>query len=109
MKTIHDINFYKRGAQYGDERGMYMPGRYWVSEAEIVLAWDMCEARLADIDWTKKVCAETIFTTDIWHTLPIGTRNNLGRCIKYFSVHNMQPIKVANPGTKGTLFYKQKV
>lgn len=108
MRTIHDIKFDKHGGKFGNQLGLYMPGHYWVPKAEIELAWDIANAHLPDIDWTKRVYSETIFTTDIWEEFKKPTKLMLGRCLKYFSVHGMLPIEVANPGKKGKIFYKQK-
>lgn len=108
MNTIDDINFIERDARYGKQRGLFMPGNYWVGEAEITLAWEIANAHLPDIDWTKKVSTETIFTTEVWQQFWKPLKFSLGRCIKFFSVHGMLPIKVANPGKKGKILYRPR-
>ena len=37
-----------------------MPGHYWVPKAEIELAWDIANAHLPDIDWTKRVYSDEL-------------------------------------------------
>ena len=108
MYPMDGIRFDEHGGKFGKQRGMYMPGKFWVPEADFNLAWEIAKAHLPSIDWTKKVSSETFFTTEIWHQFWGINRFNFGRCIKYFSVHNMLPIEVANPGKKGKRFYKLK-
>lgn len=109
MESIRDIKFDERKSKHGIQRGLYMPGHYWVPEAEIKLTWEIANAQLGDIDWTQKVCTETIFTADIWKEFKKPVKFMLGRCLKYFSVREMLPLEVANPGKKGKIFYKQRV
>ncbi len=108
MKSINDINFIEHGGRYGKQLGLFTLGHYWVGRSEMVLAWEIFHSHLSCIDWSKKVCSETFFTTEIWHQFPKLTLFQFGRCFKYFCVHEMLPIEVANPGKKGKLFFKQK-
>lgn len=108
MKTIDDIKFIEHGGKHGKTLGLFMPGRYWVSEPEIVLTWKIAIAHLDTIDWMKKVCTETIFTEDIWRQFEKPVKFSFGRALKYFCTHEMLPIEVANPGKKGKRFYKMK-
>lgn len=104
MNSFEDIRFEENGKQLG----LYMPGHYWVPKAEIELVWNMANAYLPEIDWTKRVCTETFFTTEIWKQFKKPIRFMLGRCLKYFSVHGILPIEVSNPDKSGKRYYRRR-
>ena len=108
MNTVDAINFIEHGGMHGKRLGLFMPGAYWVPKNEVVLAWEIANANLHEIDWAEKVCTETILNPAIWLQFSRPMKHRLGRCLKYFCVHNMLPIVVANPGKKGKRFYKKK-
>lgn len=108
MISIDDIRFIEHGGRYGNALGCYMPGGYWVSKERIVFAWEKSRANQQQIDWSGKVCAETLIGTDTWKSLSFGHRLALGRCIKCFCNRQMLPIEVANPDKKGKRLYRRK-
>lgn len=108
MNTVYDINFIEHGGIHGKQLGIFMPGLYWVPKDEVLLSWEIANATLHEIDWTKKVCTETILSPEIWRQFATSMKYRLGRCLKFFSDQELLPIDVANPGKKGKRFYKKK-
>lgn len=108
MSTVDDIRFIEHGGLRGKQTGIFMPGHYWVPKDEIILAWEIANANLPELDWVEKASSETILNPEIWRQFSNSMKFRLGRCLKYFSEHGMLPIVVANPDKKGKRFYKRK-
>lgn len=104
---FNKIKFVRHGGKYGKQLGLRMPGHYWVPREDVLFAWDNATKRIFLIDWYKKVVSKCFFDQDAWSGFPKGKKLALGRCIKYFSTHEMLPIEVANPEKKGSRVYKQ--
>jgi len=106
---LKDIRFEENGGKYGKQRGVFMPGGFWVPQGDVELAWKNASTRYPRIDWDGKVCSATFFDPDEWKGYPFGKQLALGRCIKFFSIHGMLGIEVANPRKKGKRFYRRKL
>ena len=105
---FNKIKFVRHGGKYGKQLGLWMPGHYWVPREDVLFAWDNATKRLFMLDFSQdKVVSKLFFDQDEWSALLNGKKLALGRCIKYFSTHEMLPIEVANPGKKGSRIYKK--
>ena len=100
-----DINFTEHSWHYGTSLGFPVRG-YWVTKDLFDLMWRKANREIPKLDWSKQQTVVTIFGgKDEWQQLSFGQRIALGRCLKYFADQGMLPIRVANPGKKGTRKY----
>lgn len=82
-----------------------MPGGYWVSRALIAESFRMFWRCVPKLKPTRKHTARQMCSDPGWAERPRGQRLAIGRCFKYFEVHGVLPITLANPGKRGTRKY----
>ncbi len=103
--NFDDISYIERNGTKKSGPGLLLPGGYWVAKSTVVLAWvRVCEV-LPRLPRDDKYCAETLCGVEFWKSHRCGKRIAFGRCIKYFVVHELLPLRVANPGKKGKRKY----
>lgn len=90
----------------GRGTGLKMPGGYWVTETTLRKAWNSFWRRVSSLDPTKIHSAEDLACTTGWTNRPRGERIAIGRCFKYFAVHGVLPITIANPEAKYNFKYR---
>jgi len=105
-----DIKYVERNTAYGKQFVLSMPGGYGVPKGTVNEAWKLIHQNWNFVDWSERQTAETMIGHDHWVSQSFGARLAMGRCIKFFIVHDMlpSPLKVANPGKKGKRFYRPK-
>ena len=104
---FNKIKFEQHSGKFGKQLGLRMSGNYWVPREDVLFAWENATPRVFLLDWTKPVFSKLFFDQDKWNGFPKGKKLALGRCIKYFSTHEMLPIEEANPEKKGSRIYKK--
>lgn len=77
--------------------GLKMPGGYWVSETTLRRAWTMFWRNAGGLDPSMPHKAENLVGASVWNKRPRGEHIAMGRCFKYFAVHGVLPITLANP------------
>lgn len=87
------------------EEGLEMPGGYWVSRALLLEVFRMFWRCASDLRPARKHTARQMCSDPGWEDRPRGQRLAIGRCIKYFEVHGVLPIRLLNPDTRGTRKY----
>ena len=102
--VFEDIAFYERAGSSNHELGLYLKGR-WVPKKNFETVWAGALVEIPKLDWTRLQTAETISGVPGWKKLPVGYRISLGRCLIFFVEEEMLPLRIANPGKKGTRKY----
>jgi hypothetical protein len=75
-----------------------MPGpRGWVQAKTVRAAWTLFWRSAHKLDPTRAHTAEALANTPDWDSRPNGELQAIGRCFKYFSLHGVLPITLANP------------
>jgi hypothetical protein len=103
-----DIRYFKRNGSVTSAVGLVLPGRYWVSRKVFQEAWRQIRPRYSALDWRVQQTAESLCGESFWKTQICGKQLALGRCVKYFVVHEILPLRVANEGKKGKRKYVRK-
>lgn len=85
--------------------GITMPGGYWVEQWLIQDSWKMFWRGVHLLNASRKHSAEALCADPGWCDRKRGERLKLGRCFKYFAVHGVLPIALANPGKSGPRKY----
>ena len=101
------IAFYEEAGSGKHELGLHLKGR-WVPKKNFQTVWTGALEEIPKLDWTHLQTAETISGVPNWKKLPVGYRISLGRCLKFFVDEGMLPLRIANPGKKGTRKYARK-
>jgi hypothetical protein len=75
-----------------------MPGpRGWVQAQTVCTAWALFWRSAHTLDANRLHTTEGLACTPDWSSRPEGERRAMGRCFKYFSLHGVLPITLANP------------
>ena len=102
---LADIKFTERSGRDGSSLGANAGG-YWVAKVRFEEMWSRANAAMQTLDWSKPQTGRTIFGDDeVWNSYKRGARIAFGRCLKYFAVHDMLPIREANPAKSGSRIY----
>jgi len=84
----------------------FKPGGNWVTEATMREAWQLFWRSVDTLDRSKTHKAEGLACTPGWASRPDGWKQAMGRCYKYFAVHGVLPITIANPEAKYNFKYR---
>jgi len=103
-----DINFTQSGRFDRPGLGLKLPGGFWVQQKYFETAWQRALENIPKLDWRHLQTAETLCGTKCWRDHDCGPRLKLGRCIKYFVVQQMLPLRVANARKKGARKYTRQ-
>lgn len=102
---LADIKFTEHDSHNGSPLGANA-GRYWVAKVRFEEMWSRANAMMQTLDWSKPQTVRTIFGDDeVWNSYKRGARIAFGRCLKYFAVHDMLPIRETNPAKTGNRKY----
>jgi hypothetical protein len=77
--------------------GLAMPGRYWVTQVTVRETFKLFWLAARQLESARTHSAEGLVRTAEWADRPRGERIAMGRCFKYFSLHGILPITLANP------------
>lgn len=87
----------------------FKPGGYAVvTEATLRTAWKQFWRGVDQLDPSGTHTAQDLACTPNWENRPWGWRQAMGRCYKYFAVHGVLPITIANPEAKYNFKYRLK-
>jgi hypothetical protein len=84
----------------------FKPGGYSVTEATMRTAWKQFWRGVDQLDKSGVHKAQGLACTSDWDNRPPGWRRAMGRCYKYFAVHGVLPITIANPEAKYNFKYR---
>lgn len=84
----------------------FKPGGYAVTEATLRTAWKRFWRGVDRLDKSGLHTAQDLACTADWDNRPRGWRIAMGRCYKYFAVHGVLPIRVANSEAKYNFKYR---
>ena len=101
---FEDIEFYERAGSSDHELGRHV-GRFWDPKKNYETVWNGALVEIPKLDWTPNQTVRTISGVQDWENKRLGYRFSLGRCLKYFVDEEMLPLRIANPGNKGTRNY----
>lgn len=101
---VNDINFYEREG-YGI--GLHVRG-CWVGKLTFEIMWHRASISVHQVDWPELQTTESLYGKKDWRDVEFKRRLSLGRCLRFFSDHEMLPIEIANPTKKGKRKYRRK-
>lgn len=106
LRDFSDIKFTPLSAS-PNHVGRWMPGGYPVEKEMFQVAWYQAVPGIEYLEPRKRYSAEDICGDGLWMRLRRCEYepHMIGRCIKYFVVHGLLPLKEANPGKSGKRLY----
>ena len=102
---FEDIEYEERMGRYGPYFGLYMPGRYWVGKKYIEAAWIQVNQGLPLPGCRDKHTARMMCGDEFWLKYEFPEQLKLGRCVKFYVVNEMLPLRLANKGKGGSRQY----
>ena len=102
--TFEDIPFRDRPGTMGQTTGILLGG-HWILRWQVEFAWRQLLLNLPSMNLSVQRTTKFLLQDDSWASRKIGVRIGLGRCVRYFVVNRMIPLRLANPGKKGPRKY----
>ena len=104
-EDLFDAIKYGPGKKPGRDIGKYL-GRPWVFKWIFQTAWEKFSTAIASANWSVKQSSKSLFGDEAgWKKYGEGTRQAIGRCLRYFVDHGLLPLRVLNPDATGTKYY----